>query len=161
MVTETLHPKLADILRRCAREVFEATVGSTPTSVEPCAVPTRGFDDEVVGVLGFTGSRRGALVVATGDRLACAMAARLQEPGTGGPGDAADDGFARVVARLGAGFRAAWTEGGHLLELAVPYVVRGGRVLVAAAGSAGLRSCVRVAIEDRHVDVGVQFEARS
>ena len=144
MVTETLHPKLADILRRCAREVFEATVGSTPTSVEPCAVPTRGFDDEVVG-----------------DRLACAMAARLQEPGTGGPGDAADDGFARVVARLGAGFRAAWTEGGHLLELAVPYVVRGGRVLVAAAGSAGLRSCVRVAIEDRHVDVGVQFEARS
>ena len=73
MAAQTLAPHLVETLRGSAREILETMVSMTPTSVDAREETDSTFHDEVIGLLGFTGTRSGTFVVRTSLRCATQM----------------------------------------------------------------------------------------
>jgi len=77
MVANTLEPHLVETLRKSAREIFETMVFLTPSSIEPISEESSTFEEEVIGLLGFTGTKSGTFVVRASEKLAATMAAKM------------------------------------------------------------------------------------
>ncbi|MFN3243454.1 MAG: chemotaxis protein CheX [Planctomycetota bacterium] len=161
MPAQTLEPHLVETLRKSAWEILETMVFMTPSSVEPLAEDTSIFHDQVVGLLGFTGTRSGTFVVRTSDDLARTMAAKMlmMEPGDLDDFEEVADAFGEIVNMLSGSFKNEWVANGNQMDLSVPHVVRHGNVNINSDAVSGVRSGIRVQIEDMHVDIGVHFEA--
>lgn len=161
MPAQTLEPHLVETLRKSAWEVLETMVFMTPTSVEPRAEDASVFADEVVGLLGFTGTRSGTFVVRTSEQLARTMAAKMlmAEPEELESFEEVADAFGEIVNMLSGGFKNEWVANGNQMDLSVPHVIREGSVNINSDGVGGLRSGIRVVINDTFVDIAVHFEA--
>lgn len=161
MPAQTLEPHLVETLRKSAWEILETMVFMTPSSVEPRAEDSSVFKDDVVGLLGFTGTRSGTFVVRTTDQLACTMAAKMlmMEPGEIEGFEEVADAFGEIVNMLSGSFKNEWVANGNQMDLSVPHVVRGGNVKMNSDNGNSVRSGIRVLIDGTHVDIGVHFEA--
>lgn len=161
MVVETLEPHLVDSLRKSAWEILETMVFLTPTSVEVQTVQKDAFSDAVIGLLSFTGTKSGTIFVRTSDELASLMAAKMLmvEPSELSGFDEVADAFGEIVNMLGGNFKNEWVASGNQMELSVPHVVQSGNMPINSSSLAGLRSCVRVDIDGKHVDIDVHFQA--
>lgn len=162
MSTATLDQHLVEALQRAAREILETMVSMAPTSVTAEPEDTSSFHDEVIGLLGFTGTRTGTVVVRTTEALARTVAARMlmMEPTEIGSFAEAADAFGEVVNMLAGNFKNAWVADGNAMELAMPNVIHNGSVKVHSDGPGCVRSRVRVVVEDGALDVGVHFEPK-
>jgi chemotaxis protein CheX len=160
MSIATLDQHLVEALQRAAREIFETMVAMAPTSVSEEAEDTSSFHDEVIGLLGFTGTRTGTVVVRTTEAVAKEAAARMlmMEPSELGSFAEAADAFGEVVNMLAGNFKNAWVADGNRMELAMPNVIHHGAVKVHSDGPGCARSRVRVVFDAGVVDVGVHFE---
>ena len=161
MTAKTLEPHLVETLRKSAWEILETMVFMTPSSVEPRAEDSAVFHDEVIGLLGFTGTRSGTFVVRTTGQLARTMAAKMlmMEPEEIAGFEEVADAFGEIVNMLSGSFKNEWVANGNQMDLSVPHVVREGNVNINSDNSSGVRSGIRVLIDDTHVDIGVHFEA--
>ena len=65
MAIQTLEPHLVESLQSSAREILETMVFMTPDNIEVVPEIESSFKSEVVGLLGFTGTRSGNFVVRT------------------------------------------------------------------------------------------------
>jgi CheY-specific phosphatase CheX len=161
MTIQTLEPHLVESLQGSAREILETMVFMTPDKVE--AVPEEGslFAAEVVGLLGFTGTRSGTFVIRTTTSLAMTIAAKMlmMEPSELKDFHEAADGFGELVNMLSGNFKNAWVAQGNRMDLSVPNVIHNGEVKVNSERPGSLRSCVRVTLGTGTLDVGVHFEA--
>ncbi|MCB9877685.1 MAG: chemotaxis protein CheX [Planctomycetes bacterium] len=160
-MTDTLAPHLIDDLRKTATEILETMVSMTPTSVEAVPEETSSFSAEVIGMLGFTGTRAGTFVVRSTEQLARMMAARMlmMEPEELGDFAEVSDAFGEIVNMLTGNFKNSWVALGNQMELSVPNVIHHGSVSV-NSDSRELRACVRVQVEGHSVDIGVHFESK-
>lgn len=161
MTTETLEPHLLESLRNSAWEILETMVFLTPTAIEPIADEPSKFRDEVIGLLGFTGTRCGTFVVRTTEGAATLMAAKMlmMEPTELGSFADVADAFGEIVNMLSGNFKNAWVANGNQMELSVPNVIHNGSVTVESNAPGALRSAIRVQLDERFVDVGVHFHA--
>lgn len=162
MSTATLDQHLVEALQRAAREILETMVSMAPTSVTEEPEDASSFHDEVIGLLGFTGTRKGTVVVRTTEALARTVAARMlmMEPSEIGSFAEAADAFGEVVNMLAGNFKNAWVADGNAMELSMPNVIHSGSVKVHSDGPGCVRSRVRVAVDGGALDVGVHFEPR-
>ena len=105
MAAQTLAPHLVETLRGSAREILETMVSLTPTSVDAREETATTFDDEVIGLLGFTGTRSGTFVVRTSLRFAKQMAANMlmAQPEELEAFEEVSDAFGELVNMLGGG----------------------------------------------------------
>lgn len=160
MVTETLEPHLVESLRKSAWEVLETMVFLTPTSFEQIAEESSVFEDEVIGLLGFTGTRSGTLVVRTSEALAQLMAAKMLMMDTSELTDFEEvaDSFGEIVNMLTGSFKNDWVANGNQMELSVPHVIHKGCVNINSDNSSGVRSGIRVQLDEHFVDIGVHFQ---
>lgn len=161
MAIQTLEPHLVDSLRNSAREILETMVFMTPESIEVVPELDSTFSSEVVGLLGFTGTRSGNFVVRSSEKLARTIAAKMlmMDPSELGTFAEAADGFGELVNMLSGNFKNAWVANGNQMDLSVPNVIHNGEVRVNSEHEGSLRSCVRVTVEGEALDVGVHFEA--
>lgn len=161
MVVETLEPHLVESLQKSAWEILETMVFLTPTSVEVQPLEKTAFSDEVIGLLSFTGTKSGTIFVRTSKELANLMAAKMlmMETDELGGFEEVADAFGEIVNMLGGNFKNEWVAGGNQMELSVPHVVQSGNMPINTSVLSGLRSCVRVDIDGKHVDIDVHFQA--
>ncbi|MBM4060998.1 MAG: chemotaxis protein CheX [Planctomycetes bacterium] len=161
MATATMEPHLVESLQQAAQEILETMVCVSPDRIEQVPETTSTFTAEVVGLLGFTGTRTGNFVVRAPERLARAMVARMlmTEPGQLGDFAAAADGFGELVNMLSGNFKNAWVAQGNRMDLSVPNVIHRGTVHVDTEHAGAQRTCVRVTIGGDALDIGVHFEA--
>lgn len=162
MAIQTLEPHLIESLQASAREILETMVMLTPTSVTSEAEDATSFADEVIGMLGFTGTRSGTFVVRAPEDLAKLVAAKMlmMEPSEMASFADASDAFGEVVNMLAGNFKNAWVAQGNQMELSVPNVIHRGTVKVRSDTDGCLRSRVRVTLDAGVLDVGVHFEAK-
>jgi CheY-specific phosphatase CheX len=161
MAIDTLEPRLLDRLQQAAREVLETMVALRPRAVSAGPETRSSFDDEVIGLVGFTGTRAGTFVARTREQVARDVAARMLMAGSAAAvtfGDARD-AFGEVVNVVAGNFKNSWVAGGNRMELCVPNVIRNGRVRLRSDGDGCLRSRVRVHLDAGILDIGVHFEA--
>jgi CheY-specific phosphatase CheX len=161
MAIQTLEPHLVDSLRNSAREILETMVFMTPQSIEVVPEHESMFSSEVVGLLGFTGTRSGTFVVRSSEILARTIAAKMlmMDPSELGSFAEAADGFGELVNMLSGNFKNAWVANGNQMDLSVPNVIHNGEVRVNSEHEGSLRSCVRVTVDGHTLDVGIHFEA--
>ena len=159
MPAQTLEPHLVEVLRKSAHEILETMVSITPTSVEAREEHRSTFDDEVIGLLGFTGTRSGTFVVRTNLQFAQTMAAKMlmAEPEELSSFEEVSDAFGEIVNMLSGSFKNEWVAEGNQMDLSIPTVIREGNVNINS--DSGVRSGVRVQVDDQQVDVGIHFEA--
>lgn len=162
MVIHTLEPHLVDSLQQSAREILETMVFMTPRSVEVADESRSAFDAPVIGLLGFTGTRRGTFVVRTTEQLAKTIAAKMlmMEPADLGSFGEAADAFGEVVNMLGGNFKNTWVADGNQMELSVPTVILNGFVNLQSGADGCLRSRIHVLVDGGSLDIGVHFEAK-
>lgn len=161
MAIQTLEPHLVDSLRNSAREILETMVFMTPESIDVVPELDSTFSSEVVGLLGFTGTRSGNFIVRSSEKLARTIAAKMlmMDPSELASFAEAADGFGELVNMLSGNFKNAWVANGNQMDLSVPNVIHNGEVRVNSEHEGSLRSCVRVVVEGQALDVGIHFEA--
>ena len=160
MTIQTLEPHLIESLRQSAREILETMVFLSPKAID--AAPEEGstFGDQVMGMLGFTGTRSGTFVVRTDETMAKTIAAKMlmMEPSELGSFQEAADGFGELVNMLAGNFKNAWVAAGNQMELSVPNVIHNGEVSLKSNDAGALRSRVHVVLDGGNLDIGVHFE---
>ncbi len=161
MTNQTLDPALVGSLQDSAREILETMVFMTPDKIEVVPESASVFRAEVVGLLGFTGTRSGTVVVRTTQDLAKTIAAKMlmMEPEELGSMEEACDGFGELVNMLSGNFKNAWVANGNQMDLSVPNVILSGEVRLNMNSDPALRTCVRIHLAGSHMDVGIHFEA--
>ncbi|MCB9884207.1 MAG: chemotaxis protein CheX [Planctomycetes bacterium] len=161
MTNETLDPALVESLQDSAREILETMVFMTPDNIEVVPESSSVFRAEVVGLLGFTGTRSGTVVVRTTQDLAKTIAAKMlmMEPEELGSMEEACDGFGELVNMLSGNFKNAWVANGNVMDLSVPNVILSGEVRLNMHSDPALRTCVRIHVGGGQLDVGIHFEA--
>jgi chemotaxis protein CheX len=161
MATQTLEPHLIDSLQQSAREILETMVSMVPQAVSAEPEDRSEFNDPVIGLLGFTGTRSGTFVVRTSEGLARTIAAKMlmMEPAEMGSFAEAVDAFGEVVNMLAGNFKNVWVSEGNQMDLSVPTVIHNGHVTVQSHADGCLRSRVRVQLDGGTLDIGVHFEA--
>jgi len=162
MAISTLDPQLIESLQQSTREILETMVFMEPRSITAEAEDTSSFNDSVIGLLGFTGTRSGTFVVRTSEELAKGVAAKMMmmEPAEMSSFDEAADAYGEVVNMLAGSFKTAWVAQGNRMDLSVPNVIYRGRVKVQSEADGCLRSRLRVALDMGSLDIGVHFEAK-
>jgi chemotaxis protein CheX len=162
MTTQTLEPHLVESLRQSAREILETMVFLSPQSIDALPEERSAFSDQVIGLLGFTGTRSGTFVVRTDETTARTIAAKMlmMEPSELGAFQEAADAFGEVVNMLAGNFKNAWVASGNQMDLSVPNVIHRGNVSVRSEGAGCLRSRIRVTLPESTLDVGVHFESK-
>jgi CheY-specific phosphatase CheX len=160
MVAETLEPHLVETLRKSAWEVLETMVFLTPSSMEPLTEHTSTFSDQVIGLLGFTGTESGTFVVRTSEQMASIMAAKMlmMEPEELSGFDEVADAFGEIVNMLSGSFKNDWVANGNQMELSVPNVIQHGKVNINRENIPGVRSGIRLQLDDQFVDIGIHFQ---
>lgn len=160
MVAETLEPQLVESLRKSAWEVLEAMVFLTPKSVEPIPEQSSAFDEEVVVLIGFTGTKSGTFAVRTNESLASLMAANMlmMETSELSGFEEVADAFGEIVNTLTGCFKNDWVANGNQMELSVPHVIHKGSVNICSDNVTGIRSGIRVELDEHFVDIGVHFK---
>ena len=160
MVAETLEPHLVETLRKSAWEVLETMVFLTPSSMEPLTEHTSTFSDQVIGLLGFTGTESGTFVVRTSEQMASIMAAKMlmMEPEELSGFDEVADAFGEIVNMLSGSFNNDWVANGNQMELSVPNVIQHGKVNINRENIPGVRSGIRLQLDDQFVDIGIHFQ---
>jgi CheY-specific phosphatase CheX len=156
-----LEPRLTESLRRTTQRVLETMVCLRPVAVVPAQDKPCRHDDGLTGLLGFTGTRRGAFVVRERERVAREVAAsmlRLADATAVTESDARD-AFGEVVNMLAGDFKQAWEQAGNRMELWVPDVLRDGEANVHLVGDRWVRSRVCAQLGSGSLDIGVHFEA--
>ena len=83
MTIQTLEPHLIDSLRQSAREILETMVFLSPKAIDAATEECSSFGDQVIGLLGFTGTRSGTFVVRTDEGMAKTIAANAPATGAG------------------------------------------------------------------------------
>lgn len=161
MAVESLAPELVNSLRTSAQEVLQTMVFVTPTEIVEVPETESQFRDEVVGLLGFTGTRNGTFAVRTSETVAKLVAAKMlmMEPADLGSFAEAADGFGELVNMISGNFKNAWVATGNQMDLSVPNVINRGIVSINSHGEGALRSCVRIALPEGEIRVGVHFES--
>lgn len=161
MAIHTLEPHLIESLQHAAREILETMVSMTPQAITAEPEAASSFDDEVIGLLGFTGTRSGTFVVRANEALARTVAARMLmlDPSEISSFTEASDAFGEVVNMLGGNFKNAWVAGGNQMDLSVPNVIYKGVVRVQSDTDGSLRSRVKVSLAEGALDIGVHFQA--
>lgn len=162
MATNTLDPHLIESLQQSAREILETMVFMQPKHIAAEPEETSSFADQVIGLLGFTGTRSGTFVVRTSEDLAKQVAAKMlmMEPAEMTSFNDASDAFGEVVNMLAGNFKNTWVAGGNQMDLSVPNVIHRGTVKVQSEAEGCLRSRVRVTLDAGVLDIGVHFEAK-
>lgn len=161
MAIHTLEPHLIESLQQSAREILETMVSMSPQAVTAEAETASSFSDEVIGLLGFTGTRSGTFVVRAPEILARTVAAKMlmMDPLEMTSFQDASDAFGEVVNMLGGNFKNAWVAGGNQMELSMPNVIHKGTVRVQSDADGSLRSRIRVTLAEGLLDIGVHFQA--
>lgn len=157
---QTLDPEMVQSLTGAAREVLETMMAMVPQHAEEVPSPTADLRDEVVGLLGFTGSHCGTFVVRSSDKLARTIVAKMlmMEPEELTSFDEAADGFGEVVNMISGNFKNAWVARGHRMDLSVPNIIHKGTVRVDAHHEHTIRTCVRLSFSEGDLFAGVLIE---
>jgi CheY-specific phosphatase CheX len=159
MGVNTLDPMLVQSLEKASLEILETMVFMKATGI--AEVPERSqFTDEVVGLLGFTGTRSGTFCVRATEQLAKVIAAKMlmMEPAEMASFAEAADGFGELVNMIGGNFKNTWVGLGNRMDLSVPNVIYKGQVRVDTDREGAVRTCVRVDLPDGALLIGVHFE---
>lgn len=157
---QTLDPELVQSLTAAARDVLETMVAMVPTDTACVDAPMAALSDEVVGLLGFTGSHCGTFVIRSSDHLARSIVARMLMLPMAELTDFAEaaDGFGEIVNMISGNFKNAWVARGHRMDLSVPNVIHKGTVRVDAHHQHTIRTCVRLSFPEGELFAGVLIE---
>ncbi|MCA8943199.1 MAG: chemotaxis protein CheX [Planctomycetes bacterium] len=144
-------------LLAAVNDVFEQMIGLAPNSASVSAAPE--LSGDIVGALGFCGSRSGLCVITANDDLARVMCASLLMMEPEELTDPADlsDGFGEVVNMVLGGFKQHWVEQGNTMDMSVPSVSFGHPVTVAAARKQCDLFCLSLAFDAGNLGVTLVF----
>ena len=126
MPTETLEQRFVDALTNSISEVFESMIMMPPNSIETVE-PQPLIHAEVIGSLGFTGTKSGAVVLAGSRDLVVKFCANMlmMEPSEIEDEAEISDSFGEVTNMVTGNFKNAWVDAGNVMDLSIPTVVFG------------------------------------
>lgn len=158
MAAQGLTPELQESICASAREIFETMVSMTPESVAPAADPPA-FNRPVTGLLGFTGTRNGTVVVGSSEILAKTIAAKMlmMEPGDFADFGEAADAYGEIVNMLAGNFKNAWVANGNEMHLSVPTVIHNGEVHVPHLAHS-VEASIHVVVAGEKLEITILFE---
>ena len=161
MSVQSLTPELVESLRESGREVLETMCATTPKAVEAVTNESSDYSDEIIGLLGFTGTRGGTFLVRTSEAIARLISARMlmMEPEELTDFAEIADGFGELVNMISGNFKNAWVAGGNHMDLSVPNVTHNGSVRINLEQSGSLTSSVCIKLDEGDIHVSVHFEA--
>lgn len=127
MTVTTLEKDLADALLGAVREVFETMVMMPPKEITTVEAGPACLHGEVIGVLGFSGTKAGALALSTSAELAKRICASMlgMTPEEIGSNQEVADSFGEVANMITGNFKNAWIARGNKMDLAIPSVTFG------------------------------------
>ncbi|MFO1076835.1 MAG: chemotaxis protein CheX [Planctomycetota bacterium] len=158
MAAQGLEPDLQEGICASAREILETMASMVPESVTLMTEPPS-WVHQVTGLLGFTGTTNGTVVVGSSEKLAKAIAAKMlmMAPEELTNFDEAADAFGEVVNMLAGNFKNAWVTKGNEMNLSVPTVIHEGSVHVQQRAHAIVTS-IRAVVAGEHLDITIMFE---
>lgn|SRR5690606_13086683 len=161
MTEQALDSALVESLQASAREILETMVFLTPDRIEVVDEAGPTFEADVIGTLGFTGTRAGTVIVRANEALAKTIAAKMlmMEPDELGGLSEACDGFGELVNMISGNFKNAWVANGNQMDLSVPNVILNGGVRLKTSLDPAMRTGLRISVAGEHLDVGIHFEA--
>jgi CheY-specific phosphatase CheX len=161
MIDTGIHAQLTDSLTTSSLEIFETMVFLTPDWIEPApasGLRPNAFGSEVIGILGFTGTRSGTVIVCCSEKLCRTIAAKMlmMEPEEITDVGEAADGFGELVNMITGNFKNTWVALGNEMNLSVPTVTQHGEVSVSGRGCES--SCgIRLSIAGEPIDITILF----
>lgn len=159
---EVLEKKYADGVVQAATEVFETMIFMSASEVTELHDYPSTVKDEVIGLLGFTGSRSGLFALTGSRQLAraiCASMLGMEDSEIEGDQDVADS-FGELVNMVAGNFKNLWVEDGNTMDLAIPSVVLGvfGEGISLTAGkSSDVGYACRMQFEAGALDINIRF----
>lgn len=156
---EVLEKKYADGLLNAATEVFETMIFMTHESVEEVEVYPSLLAGEVIGVLGFTGTRSGVVSLHGSAMLAktiCANMLGMDISEVEGDEDIADS-FGELVNMVAGNFKNLWVEDGKEMDLSIPSVAFGQKVQLTTGKTPVVGYAARMNFEAGSLDINLRF----
>lgn len=156
---EVLEKKYADGLLGAATEVFETMIFMTHESLEEVEDYPSILEGEVIGILGFTGTRSGVVSLHTSKELAktiCANMLGMEISEVEGDEDVADS-FGELVNMVAGNFKNLWVDDGNQMDLSIPSVAFGERVSLTTGKKAVVGYAARMTFEAGSLNINLRF----
>ena len=155
---QVLEMKYAEGVVRAATEVFETMIFMSPSEVTEFGDYPSTVQDEVIGILGFTGTYSGLFAFTGSMQLAraiCASMLGMEETEIEGVQDVADS-FGELVNMVAGNFKNLWVADGNTMDLTIPSVVFGEGVSLTTGKSHTSYAC-RMKFDAGCLDINIRF----
>jgi chemotaxis protein CheX len=124
MSTDTLEERFVEAIVASVNEIFESMIAMPSSGVEVLDAPNHVISADIIGSLGFTGSKSGLVVLAGSRELVTAMCAGMLMMD---PAEVTDDGeiadsFGEITNMVAGNFKNAWVDAGNQMDLSIPSV---------------------------------------
>jgi CheY-specific phosphatase CheX len=159
MTAVQIESRYADALVGSATEVFATMVQMEARTHRHVMPSAETIHDEIVAVLGFTGSQGGVFVLSA--RLAFARKAaasmlmadesEFEDP------SAVADSFGELCNMVGGSFKNLWVADGHRMDLSVPSVAIGERVDVMTGNKIAASHGVVIGFDSGELRIDLRF----
>lgn len=161
MTMEALDSKYCEGLVKSAKEVFETMIFMTPTDIKELGEEdySQTIRDEVIGILGFTGTKSGVVSLHGSKNLGAAICASMlgmEIDEVEGDQDIADS-FGELVNMITGSFKNLWVEDGNAMDLSIPSVVFGEGVSLSTAKSSHIGYACRMYFDAGTLEINLRF----
>lgn len=159
MTLSTLDAKYAEALIDATGEVFSTMVQMPATGNRQVPDADSAIREEVVAVLGFTGSQEGVFILSSSlafARKAAAAMLMAEESEMEDPAAVADS-FGELCNMVGGSFKNTWVADGHRMDLSVPSVALGSVISLMTGHEVKIRHAVLIDFEGGSLRIDLRF----
>lgn len=161
MAMNTLETKHAECLLNSSKEVFETMINMAPNTVRGGVDSVSPITAEVVGTLGFTGTRSGIFVMSTSLQLAKAFCGSMlfMEPDEIEDNTEVADAFGEIANMIVGNFKNSWVDEGNEMDLAIPSVTFGAELALSTGNSVQVEYAAQLEFDLDTLRVDFRFHA--
>jgi CheY-specific phosphatase CheX len=156
---QLLEEKYADGVIQAATAVFETMIPMPMAGSESCSPAAALPDDEVIGIMGFTGTRPGVIALGGSRELAVAICASML--GTAKSQVRSDlevaDSFGELVNMIAGNFKNVWVADGKEMDLALPSVVFGVDVSMSSGRNCRAAYACKMKFDEGDLHIDLRF----
>ena len=156
-----LESKYCEGLVDSAKEIFETMICMTPSDIKELDKTeySQTIQDEVIGILGFTGTRSGVVSLNSSKvlgRAICASMLCMEVDEVEGDQDIADS-FGELVNMVTGSFKNIWVADGNQMDLSIPSVVFGEGVSLSTGKATHVGYACRMYFEAGVLEINLRF----
>lgn len=156
---QLLEQKYADGVIQAATAVFETMIPMALVGSENCSPVAALPDDEVIAIMGFTGTRPGVIALGSSRDLALAICANMLGTVKSEIRDDLEvaDSFGELVNMIAGNFKNVWVADGNEMDLALPSVIFGVDVSMSSGRSCHTAYACKVKFGEGDLHIDLRF----